>query len=172
MNETHKCATLGGVDTRPDTATRPQSADDAGELLELLHTAHRCFRYDATGSAERERATPGQLRLLRVIARAGHPVRATDVAAALGVTPRSVTTKVDQAEADGHVRRVADPGDRRARLLELTESGRQVLDEMWARRLASAQRRIDRLSAAERARLLELLRAVVEDDPPGGPSDP
>jgi len=147
------------------TTTRPaHDHHDAGELLELLHHAQRHLRRDAMATGDHDGTSPGQLRLLRLIAHAGAPVRSTDVATALGVTPRSVTSKVDQAEADGYVRRVADPHDRRARLLELTDAGRRVLDESWAHRVASAQRRLDRLEPQERALLLELLRKVVDDE--------
>ena len=91
--------------------------DDAAELLELLHTASRRMRREAVADcAEPPGTKPGQVRILRFLAHASGPVRAADVAAAMELAPRSVTSKVDQAEADGYVRRVPDPSDRRARL--------------------------------------------------------
>ena len=67
--------------------------------------------------------TPGQLRFLRTLSRCDSPQRLGEIAERLDVAPRSVTSKVDQAEADGHVRRIPDPTDRRATLIELTDGG-------------------------------------------------
>lgn len=44
----------------------------------------------------------------------------------LMVHPTSVTSTVDRLEADGLVRRTADPDDRRLTLAQLTDEGRQV----------------------------------------------
>ncbi|MCL1871254.1 MAG: MarR family transcriptional regulator [Promicromonosporaceae bacterium] len=134
--------------------------DDAASLVELVHTLMRALRREA---AEADGGlTPGQARLLRVLHRAGSPLRAVDLANALDVAPRSVTTKVDQAEADGFVRRLPDPTDRRARLVELTDAGREALHEMWVGRRPGAAERLKRLEPEERAELLSLLRRVVD----------
>lgn len=50
--------------------------------------------------------------------------RSTDMAAATGVTKQAVTLMVDHLEAAGYVARAADPEDRRAKLVVLTERGR------------------------------------------------
>src|SRR3954464_10788035 len=44
----------------------------------------------------------------------------------LGFAPRSVTETVDALERDGLVTRKDDPRDRRARIVELTDSGRDA----------------------------------------------
>jgi DNA-binding MarR family transcriptional regulator len=137
--------------------------DDAAALVELLHALMRDLRREAAESGEG--ITPGQARLLRVLHRAhGQPMRAVDLANALDVAPRSVTTKVDQAEADGHVRRLPDPTDRRARLVELTDAGREALHEQWMGRRPGAAARLQRLQPAERAELLRLLALLTTDD--------
>ncbi|WP_125777662.1 MarR family winged helix-turn-helix transcriptional regulator [Antribacter gilvus] len=149
------------------TSVHPTARDEAGELVELLHLASRRMRRQEDSEDQRPGTSPGQLRLLRFLAHTHGPVRAADVAARLEMAPRSVTSKVDQAEADGYVRRVPDPGDRRARLLELTEAGREVVESQWQRRRAGIAGRLDRLSPVERAMLLQLLRVVVDDPRPG-----
>jgi DNA-binding MarR family transcriptional regulator len=138
--------------------------DDAATFVELLHSVMRGLRREAAGAAGN--LTPGQARLLRQLHRAGGPLRAVDLATALDVAPRSVTTKVDQAEADGHVRRLPDPTDRRARLVELTDAGREALHEQWVGRRPGAAARLQRLSAADRAELLRLLAAVATENAP------
>lgn len=104
--------------------------------------------------------TPGQFRLLRALRNADAPRRPGELAQALDVAPRSITAKVDQAEADGLVRRLPDPSDRRATLVELTDAGRAALDAASSLRHAGAAARLDRLSADEQERLLALLRRV------------
>jgi len=47
----------------------------------------------------------------------------------LMVHPASVTNAVDRLEADGFVRRVRHPTDRRAVLAEITPAGRQVVEK-------------------------------------------
>ena len=76
------------------------------------------------------------------------------------MAPRSVTSKVDAAEADGLVRRLPDPTDRRATLLELTPAGRSLLAAISAQRHEGAAERLGRLSPEDQAELLRLLRVV------------
>ena len=45
------------------------------------------------------------------------------------IHPTSVTNIVDRLEAQGFVRRVAHPTDRRTTLAEITDEGRAVVEE-------------------------------------------
>ena len=49
--------------------------------------------------------------------------RSTDIAEYFGHSPRTVTQAIDGLEAAGHVRRAPVPGDRRAKLIEITPAG-------------------------------------------------
>lgn len=136
------------------------TTDEAGEFLALLHGALRTVRREASERLEPAGTTPGQFRMLRFLARCDGPCRLGAVASALDVAPRSVTSKVDDAEQAGLVRRTPDPYDRRATLVELTPRGRDVVEQVGAERSSSAGTMLARLDAAERAELLRLLRAV------------
>ncbi len=129
------------------------------EFLELLHDVLRSVRREASELLGHE-MTPGQLRLLRTLDRCDRPRRLGELADVLDVAPRSITSKVDQAEEDGWVRRVPDPADRRATLVELTESGRERLARLSDRRQEGARARLDVLDPDEQADLLRLLRRV------------
>lgn len=129
------------------------------ELLDLLHDVLRNARRDASERLG-DAITPGQLRLLRTLDRMGRPRRLGELAEALDVAPRSVTSKVDQAAADGWVRRVPDPDDRRATLVELTAAGRERLDAVVSSREAGVRARLDALDDDEQQTLLRLLRRV------------
>jgi DNA-binding MarR family transcriptional regulator len=72
-----------------------------------------------------------------------------------------MTNRIDRLEADGLVRRLPDPDDRRGVLVELTEAGRRKLDESTnaqARREASIA---SALTASEKKQLNALLRKLM-----------
>lgn len=132
------------------------------EFLSLLHAALRAVRKEAADELAPLDLSPGQFRLLRVIDRCGGPQRLSDVATALDVVPRSVTAKVDAAEARGLVRRRPDPTDRRATLVELTADGRRTLEQARDARSERATSLLAGLTAAEQAELLRLLAKVAD----------
>jgi len=137
--------------------------DASGELLELLYSVLRGVRRDAASRLEPAGTSPGQLRFLRTLAGCDGPRRPGELADALGVAPRSVTSKVDLAEADGLVRRLPDPTDRRATLLEVTPAGQALLATASHLRHEWISERLARLSASEQDTLLRLLRVVEAD---------
>src|SRR4051812_40927164 len=102
--------------------------------------------------------TPSQARALRVIGEDG--TRVSDLAEALRIAPRSATEVADTLEARGLVERAADPSDRRAVLLRITDSGRAVRDEVDAARAADVRDLFGRLSPADRATLARILREL------------
>jgi len=55
------------------------------------------------------------------------PLTLTELAARLGVTKQAVSKVVDEMEGKDLLGRRADPGDARAKLLELTPRGRRVM---------------------------------------------
>lgn len=66
----------------------------------------------------------------------GGPQRSTDLAAAMGVDHSTVSRQVAALVEAGWVVSEPDPSDRRARLLSLTETGRQALAAGMAQRAA------------------------------------
>jgi len=59
-----------------------------------------------------------------------HPQRITDLAAGEGVTQPAITLLVNRLAKRGWVQRMADPADRRAVLVALTDVGREAFDRM------------------------------------------
>jgi len=89
--------------------------------------------------------TPAHLRALRALARHG-TMRLSELSDRLQIAPRTATEVVDALQARDLVRRRADPGDRRAIQVEVTERGSGVLAEIRATRGAEAGRTFGRLS--------------------------
>lgn len=70
--------------------------------------------------------TPGEGRALAHLARAG-VVRQTELADRMGLEAMTVTGYLDRLEAKGMVTRAADPRDRRAKLVQLTDDAARML---------------------------------------------
>jgi DNA-binding MarR family transcriptional regulator len=93
------------------------------------------------------------------------PVRATDLAEHVGLDLSTVSRHLQALEGAGLVRRSPDPDDRRAALLELSDTGRELLErnvrartELIARATAAWPRR----DTTELTRLLHRLTHDLE----------
>ena len=78
-----------------------------------------------------EEITGQRLRVLWEIA-GSENMRMSDLAARMGIQPRTVTQFIDALESAGFVTRTPDPHDRRATLLRLTPSAQPVVDSFHA----------------------------------------
>ena len=79
----------------------------------------------------------------------------------LELSSGAMTSRLDRLEAAGHIRRLADPDDRRGVLIELTEAGRRAWDsaiEVQGRKEAFFAAA---LSKDEQRRLNDLLRKLL-----------
>ena len=141
---------------RPTDGARPYTATvgDACEqnpfgLLVGLAERLRAF-LDAAAADEGLTAQQAQV-LLQV----DGPLQMSELAGRKLCDPSSVTAMVKRLERSGHVQRVVDPTDRRARLVRLTARGRRSRARLQAR-LAGADRVIAELDDDQRAALAGL----------------
>ena len=77
----------------------------------------------------------------------------------LMIHPTSVTNIADRLEAQGFIRRVAHPTDRRTTLAEITDEGRRVVEEA-TRAVTAVTYAMDGLSERELEQLIRLLRKL------------
>lgn len=73
--------------------------------------------------------TPGEARILVAAARAG-PVRQTVLAERVGLEAMTLSTYLDRLEERGLLSRLADPVDRRAKLVQVTDAAEAVLNDI------------------------------------------
>ncbi len=150
----------GPLPPPPLEGSREPTAMDLAEAL--LSTAHAfkqwgnlCFSH--AGPGLRELSVP-RGRVLGVMAHAlPGCVRMGDLSAALGVTPRNITTIVDGLEREGLLARHHDHHDRRAILLELTEKGRAQVEQLSGLQYDIAEHMFSTLNPDERCTLFALL---------------
>ena len=138
--------------------------ESAARIADLLTRTNRRLRRASGPELDRSGVTPSQLRVLRVLAGVGSPLRVSELARRLDVIPRSATSVVDLLEERGLVERRPDPDDRRATLVALTPSGTGVLGALRDRRAAGLAELLGRLTDDEQAELVRLLTVLTADD--------
>lgn len=130
--------------------------NQAIRLLSLRHRARAAELLAPLG------LHPGQEVLLLELARSG-PMIQGRLSEALGIEPPSVTLMTRKLEAAGHVRRTPDPSDRRASIVELTDSGAvlaEQVEELWG---ALAEQTAAGVPAETAEWLPDLLRALADN---------
>ncbi|GAA1884266.1 MarR family winged helix-turn-helix transcriptional regulator [Lapillicoccus jejuensis] len=101
--------------------TRRRQRPERRELGILLFVANRALEQRALDAVAAAGFTDITLAQARVAARIGpEGTRVSDLAEQARVTKQSAAFLVEQLESAGYVERVADPTDRRARLVRLT----------------------------------------------------
>ncbi|MCL2515599.1 MAG: MarR family transcriptional regulator [Microbacteriaceae bacterium] len=88
-----------------------------------------------------------------------------DLGRILGLDRNNVNGIVTRLDTNGHVTRRADPGDRRRNIVSVTDAGRTRLTELQRASSAVQAELLDGLTAAEQARLVELLDLVLARHP-------
>jgi len=101
-----------------------QPAIDAARLrVAVLRLSRRLRKHDLAG------LTPSQLSTLSSVGICG-PIRLGDLAATERIAPSTLTRLVNVLEERGYLSRQPAPGDARAFLVTMTDSGREVLERI------------------------------------------
>src|SRR5262247_1519490 len=152
-------------------APEPDTVQLMEQFRAIAHASHN--RTNARMSAAG--LSLARFRVLQALASGGR-LRMNELSTGLGVVPRTVTTIIDALEKDRMVARLADPADRRATLLEITQDGLSQLSRLRALRDAAAAELFEVLTPAEKQQLASLLRrlqaAAGADSGAGHPARP
>jgi MarR family 2-MHQ and catechol resistance regulon transcriptional repressor len=76
------------------------------------------------------------------------------------LTSGSITAAVDRLESRKLLRRTADPKDRRSRIVQLTETGRHLIERAFQKHAADMEETMAVLKSGERVELVRLLKKV------------
>ncbi|WP_256838487.1 MarR family winged helix-turn-helix transcriptional regulator [Ornithinimicrobium faecis] len=168
--------------TPDDKAPHDKTPDDfdpteASEIELIQHLARHLRRGSAIETAPWG-LSPHQARALGAVARSegrrgrrrapgyedgvSRGLRMGGLAGWLQVTPRSATEVVDALETQGLVARTADPDDRRAVFVGLTDQGREIAREIRTARKAQTETLLEELSETDRAQLRTSLLTLLE----------
>lgn len=105
--------------------------------------------------------TQNVLNCLAVIDGAESPLTPGEIGERTLVSSGTVTTTLDQLEYRGWVRRLPNPDDRRSVLVEVTDEGRGVADQLLPGIRKLEQAVLGHLSATELSTLMRLLSKVL-----------
>ena len=82
------------------------------------------------------------------------------LAEAIGADKTRIIPTLDELQEQGHIERIPDPDDRRARLLEITESGRSIKYAVQVAIQRGEEHWLGQLSADERDVFLRVLQQL------------
>ncbi|MEV6005980.1 MarR family transcriptional regulator [Streptomyces sp. NPDC051976] len=147
---------------KSDSVSSPSSATPAdwSALLALQRATHATLQVLAAELVDLD-LTASEINALANLAD-GRGRTVSELGAAVGTRPTTLTSVLDRLERRGHITRGARPGDRRAVLIELTGTGQETAGTI-RRTIADLERRaLGGLSAEAVATLRTALEALTE----------
>jgi DNA-binding MarR family transcriptional regulator len=101
--------------------------------------------------------------VLAALRRAGSPfeLKPGVLSTSTMTTTGGMTKRLDRLEERGLIRRTDDPGDRRGKLIVLTDEGRVLVDLAVESHLRNEERMLASLAPAHRDQLVALLRPLL-----------
>lgn len=148
-----------------DPGTDTDTDEMASRLRLVVGRLNRRIRIDG-----RESVPPLQLSAMVTIEEHG-PLRLSDLARREAVSVPTMSRVLAALDEQGLVVRTPDPQDARGVLVTLSDEGERRLAHVRSHRTALVARRLGRLDAEQRARLLAALPALeallIDEDGPG-----
>ncbi|MFW6192684.1 MAG: MarR family winged helix-turn-helix transcriptional regulator [Gemmatimonadota bacterium] len=127
------------------------------ELWAALTRAFEAVREHAARDLARHDLSPGEFGVLAALGD-GRALRPCDLRREVLVSSGGITYLVDRLEDRGLVSRRLHPDDRRARLVELTGDGRELLGRIRPQHAAALEYATSGLDSPGKRRAVELLR--------------
>ena len=132
----------------------------AAEFGRDLFRAGQLWRREMDLGMRRLGLSDGTWRPLLYLGRMGGGIRQTDLAAALGIEGASLVRLLDALERGGLLRRHPDPEDRRSKVLQLTESGQETVEQIESAYEGVSQRLLVQIDEQELELCLRVFRKV------------
>ena len=103
------------------------------ENVYLLALTYNVLNAEISTYLKDFRLTPAKLNVLMTIRHQGgkEGISQVDISKWLIVTPSNMTRLLDRLEKEGFIQRLAQKGDRRVNIIQITTRGAQVLDRVW-----------------------------------------
>jgi DNA-binding MarR family transcriptional regulator len=141
-------------------ATWPEIDPEVEGIVTRIAKANRFFDTEARATLARGGTTKEEFKVLLALRQSGSQSHGY-LCRKLNVSTGAMTNRLDKLERTGLLVRSRDPHDRRGVLLELTELGRQKLDDYVNTGATRERELLGALSASERQQLNRLLQKLV-----------
>ena len=128
-----------------------------------MHVAQRRLGAGVIAAIEGSGLHPGHLAVLGALTDRG-PMSQRRLSELTLIEKSSMVLFLDALEEGGWVRRVRDPDDRRAHIVEMTKDGAERFASLGVKLKAVQNRFIARLSPSEQEQLIELLIRLGSDE--------
>jgi MarR family 2-MHQ and catechol resistance regulon transcriptional repressor len=136
-----------------------QSSEAATRVWLVLWKAAHAIEQNAVRSVSVLGLGHSDFAVLEVLLRKGaQPVNV--IGKKVLLTSGSITAAVDRPESRKLLRRRADPKDRRSRIVQLTETGRHLIERAFQKHAMDMEETIAVLRSGERVELVRLLKKV------------
>ncbi len=136
-----------------------EQANALNQAIRLLSLRHRARAAELLAPLDLH---PGQEALLLELDRTGPMIQA-QLSEALGCEPPSVTLMTRKLDASGHIRRKPAPTDKRANIVELTDSGKALVAQVKQLWCALAEETVTGLPAQTVAELPSVLNTLTDN---------
>jgi MarR family 2-MHQ and catechol resistance regulon transcriptional repressor len=139
------------------TTFKPYSETSAIHVWLVLWRAAHAIEQNATQSVLGLGLGLSEFAALEVLLHKG-PQPVNMIGKKVLLTSGSMTTAIDRLESRNLVRRTADPQDRRARIVQLTETGKRLIEDGIQRHAMDLEETLAVLRPGERTELIRLLK--------------
>lgn len=133
-----------------------------GLLLALQRATHATLQELATAVVDLD-LSASEINALGNLADGG-PRTVSELGAAIGIRPTTLTGVLDRVERRGYVTRGPRPGDRRAVLIDLTPAGREVATTIRTAMAAVEERALARIPEVQLSVVRHVLEALAKGD--------
>src|ERR1700732_4970412 len=138
----------------------PHSSREAATHVWLvLWKAAHAIEQNASRSVSALGLGPSDFAVLEVLLHKG-PQPVNIIGRKVLLTSGSITAAVDRLESRKLLRRTADPGGRRRRIVQLTEAGRHLIERAFQKHAMDMEETMAVLRSGERVELVRLLKKV------------
>jgi MarR family transcriptional regulator, 2-MHQ and catechol-resistance regulon repressor len=146
-----------------DVGAKKSAKSDGTHVFLIVWKAYRALLADAEASIGRTNLCDSDFRVLEALLHKG-PLPVNIIGQMVDLTTGSITTAIDRLESKWLVVRKRHPTDRRIRIVELTNKGRQLIKTAFAQHRVDMEKAVSNLSRAERGMLVDLLKRLGDRD--------
>ncbi|MCH5583520.1 MarR family transcriptional regulator [Shimazuella sp. AN120528] len=130
-------------------------------LFKTTHYLHSQFEAYLSAHDVPAYLTGPRMRFLKCIEEAGK-IRMSDLAIKLGIKKRTVTQFVDALEKENVLVRIPDPNDRRATLVQITDTAAPLIKKTGDAMISAAEKVLSSFPPENRSHLLDLLYQLAD----------